>query len=67
MNNQVQKSSPHYSSALLLQSPIGYYDNPSASGLAPRTLTALHEYASGHHGSARRSRDAAQRFLDEPP
>ena len=31
-----------------------------------RTLTVLtHEYASGPHGSARRSRDAAQRFRDE--
>jgi len=39
---------------------------PSAGGLAPRTLTVLHEYASGPHGSARRSRNAAQRFRDEP-
>jgi hypothetical protein len=31
-----------------------------------RTLTVLHEYASGPHGSARRSRDAAQRFRNEP-
>ena len=38
----------------------------SAGGLAPLTLTVLHEYASGPHGSARRSRDAAQRFRDEP-
>jgi len=38
----------------------------SAGGLAPRTLNVLHEYASGSHGSARRSRDAAQRFRDEP-
>ena len=29
------------------------YDEPSASGLAPQTLNVLHEYASGHHGSAR--------------
>jgi hypothetical protein len=36
-----------------------------AGGLAHRTLTVLHEYASGPHGSARRSRDAAQRFRDE--
>src|SRR2546422_10581135 len=42
------------------------HDRPSAGGLAPRTLTVLHEYASGPHGSARRSRDAAQRFRDEP-
>ena len=38
----------------------------SAGGLAPRTLTVLHEYASGPPGSARRSRDAAPRFRDEP-
>jgi hypothetical protein len=38
----------------------------TAGGLAPWTLTVLHEYASGPHGSARRSRDAAQRFHDEP-
>jgi len=38
-----------------------------ASGrLAPRALTVLHEYASGPPGSARRSRDTAQRFRDEP-
>jgi hypothetical protein len=57
---------PHYSRAFLLQSPIRCYDEPSASGLAPQTLTVLHEYASGPHGSARRSPDAAQRFRDEP-
>ena len=39
-----------------VQSPIRCYDGPSAGGLAPRTLTVLHEYASGPHGSARRSR-----------
>ena len=33
---------PHYSWALLLQSPIRCYDEPSACGLAPRTLTVLH-------------------------
>ena len=33
--------------------------------LAPRTLIVLHEYDSGPPGSARRSRDAAQRFRDE--
>jgi len=38
----------------------------TACGLAPRPLTVLHEYASGPHGSARRSHDAAQRFHDEP-
>ena len=37
-----------------------------AVGLAPRTLTVLHEYASGPQGSVRRSRDAAQRFRHEP-
>ena len=37
---------------------------PAGSPLGP--LTVLHEYASGPHGSARRSRDAAQRFRDEP-
>jgi len=37
-----------------------------ASGLAPRTLNVLHEYASGPQGSTRWSRDAAQRFRDEP-
>ena len=50
----------------LLQSPIRCYDKPSAGGLAPPSLDVLHEYASGPHGSARRSRDAAQRFRDEP-
>ena len=35
-------------------SPIRCYDELSASGLAPRTLTVLHEYASGLHGSVRR-------------
>ena len=50
----------------LLQSPIRYCDKPPASGLAPRTLNVLHEYASGPHGSARRSRDAAQRFRYDP-
>jgi len=42
------------------------YDEPSASGLAPRPLNVLHEYVKGPHGSARRSRDAAQRFRHEP-
>ena len=42
------------------------YDKPSAGGLAPRTLTVLHEYASGPQGSVRRSRNAAQRFRHEP-
>jgi hypothetical protein len=32
----------------------------------PRTLSVLHEYASGPQVSARRSRDTAQRFRDEP-
>jgi hypothetical protein len=35
-------------------SPIRCYDELSASGLAPRTLTVLHEYTSGPHGSVRR-------------
>ena len=39
---------------------------PSAGRLAPRSLTVLHEYASGPHGSVRWSCDAAQRFRDEP-
>ena len=38
---------------------------PSAGGLAPRSLTVLHEYASGPHGSVRWSCDAAQQFCDE--
>ena len=50
----------------LLQSPIRCCDGPAAGGLASRTLTALHGYASGPPGSTRRSRDAAQRFRDEP-
>jgi hypothetical protein len=33
-------------------SPIRCYDEPLAGGLAPRTLTVLHEYASGPYGSA---------------
>jgi hypothetical protein len=49
-----------------VQSPIRCYDGPWAGGLAPRTLTVLHEYAAGPRGSARRSHDAAQRFRDEP-
>src|SRR5580765_7915419 len=32
---------PHYPWTLLLQSPIRCYDEPSASGLAPRTRTVL--------------------------
>ena len=52
--------------ALLLQSLIRCYDEPTASGLAPRTLTVLHEYASGPQGSTRWSYDAPQRFRDEP-
>jgi len=39
---------------------------PSAGRLAPRTLSVLHEYALGPQGFARRSRDAAQRFRNEP-
>jgi len=39
---------------------------PSVGGLAPRTLDVLQEYASGPHGSARQSRNAAQRFRHEP-
>ena len=61
-----QLTNPHYSCAILLQSPIRCCDEPSASGLAHGTLTVLHEYASGPYGSARWSRDAAQRFRDEP-
>jgi len=38
----------------------------SADGLAPRTLTVLHEYASGPQGSVRWSCDTAQRFRHEP-
>ena len=57
---------PYYSWALLLQSPIRCYDEPSACRLAPRTLTVLHEYAPDPPGSARRSRDAAQQFRHEP-
>ncbi|ALA59654.1 hypothetical protein NITMOv2_3259 [Nitrospira moscoviensis] len=45
--------SPHYSRALLLQSPIRCCDEPSAGGLAFRALDVLHEYASGPQGSAR--------------
>jgi len=37
----------------------------SVGGLAPRTFKVLHEYASGAQGSARRSHNAAQRFLDD--
>ena len=37
------------------------YDEPSAGGLAPRTLNVMHEYVSDPHGSARRSPDAAPR------
>jgi hypothetical protein len=48
---------PHYLWALLLQSPIRCSDEPPASGLAPRTLTVLYEYASGSQGSARWFRD----------
>jgi len=48
-----------------MQSLIRCCNEPSAGGLAPRTLTVLHEYASGTPGSAHRSRDAAQRFRDE--
>jgi len=57
---------PHYSWALLLQSPIRCYDEASVGGLALRTFNVLHEYASGPQGSARCSRDTAQRFHDEP-
>jgi hypothetical protein len=48
---------PHYLWALLLQSPIRCSDEPPARRLAPRTLTVLHEYASGSQGSARWFRD----------
>ena len=41
-------------------------DKPSESGLTPRTLPVMHEYVSGPQDSVRRSRDAAQRFRDEP-
>ncbi|MDH5641196.1 MAG: hypothetical protein OEY28_07870, partial [Nitrospira sp.] len=57
--------SPHYSRALLLQSPIRCCDKPWGGGLVPRSLDVLHEYASGPQASARRSRDAAWRFRDE--
>jgi len=57
---------PHYSWALLLQSPIRCYDELPAGGLAPRPLTVLHDYASGPQGSARWSRNAAQQFRDGP-
>jgi len=50
----------------LLQSPSRCYDELSAGGLAPQTLSVLHEYASGPQSSARRSRDVAQGFRDEP-
>ena len=59
-SSETKELATHDSRALLLQSPIRCYDEPSAGGLAPRTLTVLHEYASGPQGSARRSRDAAQ-------
>jgi hypothetical protein len=48
---------PHYLWALLLQSPIRCSNEPPASGLARRTLTVPHEYASGSQGSARWFRD----------
>jgi len=51
---------------LLLQSPLRCCDRPSAGRLALRPLTVLQEYASGPQDSARRSRDTAQRFRDEP-
>jgi hypothetical protein len=68
-------------------SPIRCYDEPSASGLAPRTLNVLlgtgallfgacprlrsgtgtaADGGASPLASARRSRDAAQRFRDEP-
>jgi len=59
------EASPHYSRALLLQSPIRCCDKPLGGGLAPRSLDVLHEYASGPQASARRSCDAAWRFRDE--
>ena len=77
-----------FKAALLLQSPIRCYDEPSASGLAPRTLTVLlgagaflfgalspseeqwdstaADVRASPQGSTRRSRDAGQRFRDEP-
>ena len=36
-----QLTNPHYSCAILLQSPIRCCDEPSVSGLAPRTLIVL--------------------------
>jgi hypothetical protein len=80
-------SEPPLFRKFLLQSPIRCYDEPSASGLAPRTLTVLlgtgallfgacprlrsgtGTAADGRASplrSAHRSRDAAQRFRDEP-
>ncbi len=63
--------SPHDSGTLLLQSPIRCYDEPSADGLAPRILTVLLGTGALPLGAyplafARRSRDAAQRFSNEP-
>ena len=62
----VKATNPHYSRALLLQSPIHCCDGPLAGGLAPRILNVLHEYASGPPGSARRSRHVTRQFRDEP-
>ena len=42
------------------------WDEPSASGLVPRLLILLHEYALDPHGFTQWSRDVALRFLDEP-
>jgi hypothetical protein len=62
---KVLRLNPHYSCALLLQSPIRYCDKPAGGGLVPRAFDVLHEYASGPQASVRRSRDAAPRFRDE--
>jgi hypothetical protein len=43
--------SPHYSLALLLQSLIRFYDEPTASGLAPRTVTVLLGTGALHFGA----------------
>jgi len=58
--------SPHYSSALLLQSRIRCCDEPSTGRLATRSLDVLLKYASGSRGSACPSHNATARFRDEP-
>ena len=42
------------------------HDGPSAGGLASRVLDVLHKYASGPQDSARRARNEAQRWRNEP-